>query len=58
MHSFVAKGNAILLASPNVLSGSRIIIGTRFNHAPIATGTETNPPAEKITSGFVFLIKL
>lgn len=58
MHSFVTKGNAILFASPNVLSGSRITIGTLFNHAPITTGTETNPPAEKITSGFIFLINL
>ena len=36
-----------LFANPNVLSGSRIITGTLFIHAPITTGTETNPPAEK-----------
>lgn len=55
MHSFVAKGNAILFASPNVLSGSRITIGTLFNHAPTTTGTETNPPARKDNVRLYFL---
>src|SRR5690606_25680628 len=47
-----ANGSAIRFARPGVMSDSWISTGTRFNHAPMTTGTETKPPLEKTTFGF------
>ena len=56
-HTFAAEGMESLLASPGVISDSWMITGTWFFFPAITTGTLTNPPFEKITSGFNCLIR-
>ncbi|MPN20374.1 hypothetical protein SDC9_167753 [bioreactor metagenome] len=56
VHTLLAKGMAILLARPGVMSDSCAITGTPFSFAPNTTGTATNPPLLNTTSGFIFLI--
>ena len=57
-HIFAADGIAILLARPGVISDSWMITGTLHFFPASTTGTDTNPPFEKMTSGFKFLISL
>ena len=45
---------ASLFASPGVRSDSCIMAGTLQCFAAKTTGTETKPPLEKTTSGFIF----
>ena len=50
-HTFFAPRIAILFASPGVISDSWIIAGIWQCFAARTTGTDTNPPLEKTTSG-------
>ena len=51
---FFATGIHSLFASPGVISDSWIIQGMCRDAAARTTGTLTNPPLEKTTSGFIF----
>lgn len=51
-HIFDADERQSLLASPGVISDSWISAGIFRRFAAITTGTVTNPPLEKTTSGF------
>src|SRR5699024_3453916 len=55
-NTFFANGIESLLASPGVISDSSINEGTRLNFAAATTGTDTKPPFETITFGFVLPI--
>ena len=48
------KAEQSLLASPGVISDSWIIQGIFRDAAALTTGTETKPPLENTTSGFIF----
>ena len=54
-HTFVALGIASLFARPGVMSDSWIIAGILQCFAARTTGTDTKPPLENTTSGFIFL---
>ncbi|MPN40346.1 hypothetical protein SDC9_187882 [bioreactor metagenome] len=56
VHTFLANGEAILFASPGVMSDSWIITGMPLSFAPRTTGTATKPPLENTKSGFIFLM--
>ena len=51
-HTFAAEGIHSLFARPGVMSDSWMIAGILHLFAAITTGTVTNPPLEKTTSGF------
>ena len=53
-HTFVALGMASLFARPGVMSDSWIIAGILQCFAARTTGTDTKPPLENTTSGFIF----
>ena len=49
-----ANEEAILFASPGVISDSCITTGIFESFAASTTGTETNPPFENTSEGFTF----
>ena len=52
--TLAADGMQILLASPGVMSDSWMMVGILKCFAARTTGTDTNPPLEKTTSGRYF----